>query len=84
MKSRMLKIQVILVAATLIAVATTEDMNKALSEAKAVPYFENGQPAGYQKVEAQPGVEYQNLSVQNGEAVSAPDSAGNVPDSAQQ
>lgn len=90
MQKQKLKIGIISLAAFVLVVpgsACFADMNEMLTNAKAVPYFENGQLAGYQSVEAQPGAVYQDLStqkrsaldlsIQNGEAVSVPDSTGN-------
>ena len=48
------------------------DVNQALTEARAIPYFENGKPAGYRKVPKKSAGNYQMLELKNADIVTAP------------
>ena len=48
------------------------DMDKALNEARAIPHFENGKPAGYRKVSKKSARNYQMLELKNSEVITAP------------
>lgn len=45
------------------------DFNKILTEARAVPNFENGAPAGYKLFQIVPGSIYDKLGLQNGDVI---------------
>lgn len=45
------------------------DLNNILTQARAVPNFENGQPAGYKLFQIVPGSIYQKLGIQDGDVV---------------
>jgi hypothetical protein len=49
------------------------DISKALTEARAIPHFENGKPAGYRRVPAQANGNYEMLTLKNGDMITAPD-----------
>ena len=49
---------------------TLQDLNKVLTEARAVPNFENGVPAGYKLFQIVPGSIYDKLGLQNGDVIS--------------
>jgi type II secretory pathway component PulC len=49
------------------------DINTALTEARAIPHFENGKPAGYRRVPAKATGQYEKLGLKNGDIVTAPD-----------
>lgn len=46
-----------------------QDFNKVLTEARAVPNFENGAPAGYKLFQIVPGSIYDKLGLQNGDII---------------
>lgn len=45
------------------------DLNQVLTQARAVPNFENGQPAGYKLFQIVPGSIYDKLGLQNGDII---------------
>lgn len=45
------------------------DLNNILTQARAVPNFENGQPAGYKLFQIVPGSIYQKLGIQEGDVI---------------
>lgn len=45
------------------------DLNNILTQARAVPNFENGQPAGYKLFQIVPGSIYQKLGIQDGDVI---------------
>jgi type II secretion system protein C len=45
------------------------DLNNILTQARAVPNFENGQPAGYKLFQIVPGSIYDKLGLQNGDVI---------------
>ena len=49
--------------------STLNELNDTLKNAQAVPYFEDGKPAGYKKIEVTPGSVYENLRLKNGEVI---------------
>jgi general secretion pathway protein C len=49
--------------------ATLKDLNKVLTEARAVPNFENGVPNGYKLFQIVPGSIYDKLGLQNGDVI---------------
>jgi hypothetical protein len=48
-------------------------MNRALTEARAIPNFENGEPAGHRVVPGKGEGAYENLELKNGDVLTAPD-----------
>lgn len=48
---------------------TLADFNNVLTQARAVPYFENGAPAGYRFFQITPGSVYDKLGLKNGDVV---------------
>jgi general secretion pathway protein C len=48
---------------------TLSDLNNVLTQARAVPNFENGQPAGYKLFQIVPGSIYDKLGLQNGDVI---------------
>jgi type II secretion system protein C len=48
---------------------TLADFNNVLTQARAVPYFENGVPAGYRFFQITPGSVYDKLGLKNGDVV---------------
>lgn len=48
---------------------TLADFNNVLTQARAVPYFEKGVPAGYRFFQIAPGSVYEKLGLQNGDVV---------------
>ena len=51
------------------------DLNNILTQARAVPNFENGQPAGYKLFQIVPGSIYQKLGIQEGDVICGFDGA---------
>ena len=49
---------------------TLSDLNNVLTQARAVPNFENGAPAGYKLFQIVPGSIYDKLGLQNGDVIS--------------
>ena len=49
---------------------TLSDLNNVLTQARAVPNFENGVPAGYKLFQIVPGSIYEKLGLQNGDVIS--------------
>jgi general secretion pathway protein C len=45
------------------------DLNNILTQARAIPNFENGQPAGYKLFQIVPGSIYQKLGIQEGDVI---------------
>ena len=41
-----------------------------LTQARAIPHFENGQPAGYKLIQIVPGSVYEKLGLKNGDVLS--------------
>src|SRR4051812_6909683 len=52
---------------------TMNDLNERLSQPRAVPHFENGQPAGQQVILPNNGGKYQKLGLKDGDTVTAVD-----------
>ena len=50
--------------------ASIKDLNKVLTEARAVPNFENGVPSGYKLFQIVPGSIYDKLGLKNGDVIS--------------
>lgn len=50
-----------------------QEMNDTLTKARAVPNFENGQPAGYKTFQPQQGGTYQKLGLKNGDVIKTVD-----------
>lgn len=48
---------------------TLQDLSKVLTEARAVPNFENGQPAGYKLFQIVPGSIFDALGLKNGDTI---------------
>lgn len=48
---------------------TMRDLNKVLTQARAVPHFENGMPAGYKLFQIVPGSIYDELGLKNGDVI---------------
>jgi general secretion pathway protein C len=48
---------------------TLSDLNNVLTQARAVPNFENGAPAGYKLFQIVPGSIYDKLGLQNGDVI---------------
>lgn len=47
--------------------------NEQLTQARAVPNFENGKPAGYKMIEVKPGGIYDKLGLKNGDVIQSVD-----------
>ncbi len=45
------------------------NINEILTQARAIPHFENGQPAGYKLVQIVPGSIYEKLGLKNGDII---------------
>jgi general secretion pathway protein C len=45
------------------------NINEILTQARAIPHFENGQPAGYKVIQIVPGSIYEKLGLQNGDII---------------
>ena len=48
---------------------TLSNLNEVLTQARAVPHFENGQPSGYKLFQIVPGSIYDKLGLQNGDVI---------------
>ncbi len=46
------------------------NINDVLTQARAIPHFENGQPAGYKLIQIVPGSVYEKLGLKNGDVLS--------------